>query len=179
MAEHRAKAAAKPVSEEVEKLRKEVADFKAEAEKKVRLEQAKAKAHQTIATLVNRVETYATEVPRAASLFARNHEEAMELARLCDRELDRKGLDYNLDDVILRMEKRLELYGATGAAPQRSGTNETASEERASATNPAKVTTISNRVAAGRSVVSDDEFESMSFDERVRMLERRARSADG
>lgn len=164
-----ARTAAGETSAETKKLAEEVQQLREERDRE-RAEKATLQARTGFA---QRVQAVAAEAPLVARLFERKPEKALAMADEIARSFT---AEFNFDDVILEMRKRLDddadLYApSTGAA-----SDQTSNDQQPTRAAAAKANNLSNRAAAARSSIVDDDDSGIPLEERTRRLERRLRS---
>lgn len=178
----RAESVARKVSSEVdEKIKKvEEDNAKLRAELADRDNRVKAQAAREHATkgFTDRVSQVTSEAPFTARFIGKKPERAIQMASAIADEFSSAGKEFNYDDVIIRMETILKEDADIYADPQQAGSDlNTSDDKHSTKTAAAKApTTVTNRAAATRTSIVDDDEASLSLEERTRRTERRLRA---
>jgi hypothetical protein len=178
VAEHRARAVAGQVSEEVKKLREELASLRAEKTREQEGARAAANRQEAEKHFSTRIEQVREEAPHVARMLAGRPGDLLRMAWEVDRELSREGLHYNQDDIILKLEERLGAFAsALHGSSQQAAPQAPSKDELSRSTAAAKAPTVSNRAAAERASLLSEDEEGLPFEERIRRAEKRVRSS--
>lgn len=151
-----------------EDIAKRFADLEAR-EKKMVMQQARSNNETGFK---NRVTQVAAEVPIYSRLMEKRPADAINMAHATAEAIASKGGSVTFDDVIREIESQLSEYSEI-YSPQPSGSQHNRPEHRTPSA-IAKATTLSNRAAAERSSIAneDSDYASESVEQRASRLER-------
>lgn len=143
-------------------------------EKEIRETENRQRAERNLAS---RIEEVTAEAPLVARMMKKTPERAIALSHAIAANLSAQGLQFNLDDIIINMQRELSEYASSLAEPTAPGPSETETAATAKPTpSPAAApaNTVSNRAAASRTgIVTEDA--PLTYRERIAAAERRAR----
>jgi len=170
----RAEIAAKRIAQETAAKQDErIAAIEAR-EKELRETETRVRAERS---LTSRIEQVTEHAPHVARFLKKSPERAIAHAHAVAATLSSQGLDFNLDDVIINMQRELSEYASTlTETPARVAPTETVADPAKPSPHsaPATATTVSNRAAASRTgIVTEDA--PLSYRDRIAAAERRAR----
>lgn len=150
---------------ELEQVRKEIAELRAEKERERQAQAMAQQRQQVYAAFASEVESVADQVPGVAKLLKRNPQRLYKLADEAADDLTREGVPWTMADVIERLHK--EIFAdedAAGASPK--STSSSRKQDAVAKANP-----LGNRVSSDRASMRDgDDAQErpVSFDDRVR-----------